>query len=147
MFIFYIKYVIHCLTFCYLFCLSAIISQPIFIKHLLCVSMHTWSRLTLCDFTDCSLPGSSVHGIFQSRILVWVATSFSRGVFPTQGSNPCLLHLLHWQEDSSPLYNPGSPTFCVPDPVLGKKASLAIKKRRIPPWFPNASSLPSLGPN
>ena len=28
---------------------------------------------------DCSLPGSSVHGIFQARILEWVATSFSRG--------------------------------------------------------------------
>ena len=28
---------------------------------------------------DCSLPGSSVHGIFQVRILEWVAISFSRG--------------------------------------------------------------------
>ena len=33
---------------------------------------------TLCDRTDCSLPGSSVSGIFQARILVWVAISFSR---------------------------------------------------------------------
>ena len=33
---------------------------------------------TLCDPMDCSLPGSSVHGIFQRRILEWVATSFSR---------------------------------------------------------------------
>ena len=32
---------------------------------------------TLCDPLDCSLPGSSVHGIFQSRVLVWVAVSFS----------------------------------------------------------------------
>ena len=29
--------------------------------------------------TDCSLPGSSIHGIFQARILEWVAISFSRG--------------------------------------------------------------------
>ena len=35
--------------------------------------------LTLCDPMDCSLPGSSVHGIFQARILKWVAISFSRG--------------------------------------------------------------------
>ena len=35
--------------------------------------------LTLWDPTDCSLPGSSVHGIFQARILEWVAISFSRG--------------------------------------------------------------------
>ena len=40
-----------------------------------------------------SLPDSSVHGIFQTRILEWVAISYSRGVFPTQGSNP---HLLRW---------------------------------------------------
>ena len=30
----------------------------------------------------CSLPGSSVHGILQARILEWVAISFSRGPFP-----------------------------------------------------------------
>ena len=33
---------------------------------------------TLCDPMDCSLPGSSVHGIFQARILEWAAISFSR---------------------------------------------------------------------
>ena len=32
---------------------------------------------TPCDPLDCSLPGSSVHGIFQARVLVWVAVSFS----------------------------------------------------------------------
>ena len=35
------------------------------------------SCLTLCDPTDCSLPGSFVHGILQARILEWVAISFS----------------------------------------------------------------------
>ena len=35
-----------------------------------------------CGPMDCSLPGSSVHGIFQARILVWIATSFSRGSSP-----------------------------------------------------------------
>ena len=34
---------------------------------------------TLSDPMDCSLPGSSVHGIFQARILEWVAISFSTG--------------------------------------------------------------------
>ena len=33
----------------------------------------------LCDSMDCSLPGSSVHGIFQTTIMVWVAMLFSRG--------------------------------------------------------------------
>ena len=37
------------------------------------------SCLTLCDPVDCSLPRFSVHGIFQARILEWVAISFSRG--------------------------------------------------------------------
>ena len=37
------------------------------------------SRPTLCNPMDCSLPGSSVHGIFQARILEWAAVSFSRG--------------------------------------------------------------------
>ena len=35
--------------------------------------------LTLCDPKDCSLPGSSVRGIIQARILEWVATPSSRG--------------------------------------------------------------------
>ena len=35
--------------------------------------------LTLCNPMDCSLPGSSVHGILQARIPDWVAISFSRG--------------------------------------------------------------------
>ena len=35
------------------------------------------SCLTFCDSMDWSLTGSSVHGIFQARILEWVAISFS----------------------------------------------------------------------
>ena len=37
------------------------------------------SCLTLCDPMDCSLPGSSVHGILQAIVLEWIAISFSRG--------------------------------------------------------------------
>ena len=39
----------------------------------------TQSCLTLCNPVDCSLPGSSVHGILQARMLEWVAISFFRG--------------------------------------------------------------------
>ena len=35
------------------------------------------SCLTLCDPMDCSIPGSSVHRIFQARVLEWGATAFS----------------------------------------------------------------------
>ena len=41
----------------------------------------------LCDSVDCSLSGSSVHGILQARILEWVAIPFSRGSFrPIDGT-------------------------------------------------------------
>ena len=39
------------------------------------------SNLTLCDPMDCSLPGSSIHGIFQARVLEWGATAFSDSCF------------------------------------------------------------------
>ena len=55
---------------------------------------------------DCSPPGSSVHGISQARILEWVAIFLLQGIFPTQGSNP---YLLHWQADSLPLSYLGGP--------------------------------------
>ena len=46
---------------------------------------------TLRDPMDRSPPGSSVHGIFQARILEGVAISLPRGIFPTQGPNWHLL--------------------------------------------------------
>ena len=58
----------------------------------LCAHTHThtykkcrWSRqscLTLCDPVDCSPPSFSTHGIFQARVLEWVAIPFSRGSSP-----------------------------------------------------------------
>ena len=45
----------------------------------LCVCVCAQSCPTLCDPMDCSLPGSSVRGGFQARILEWVAIPFSRG--------------------------------------------------------------------
>ena len=48
--------------------------------------------LTFWDPMNCSSHDSSVHGILQARILEWVAIPFSKGIYPTQGSNPGLLH-------------------------------------------------------
>ena len=49
---------------------------------------------------DRSLPGSSLHGILQARILEWVAMPSSRDL-PDSGIKPmCLLYLLHWQAGS-----------------------------------------------
>ena len=59
--------------------------------------------LTLCDPMDCSMPGSSVHGILQARILEWVAMAFSRGSSQPRGRT-CISYiswivrrvLYHW---------------------------------------------------
>ena len=62
-----------------LYCWNLIVStekhQPFLLKK---VSEVTQSCPTLCDPMDYSLPGSSVHGIFQARVLEWVAIAFSR---------------------------------------------------------------------
>ena len=42
------------------------------------IHLHAQSHPILCDPVDCSLPGFSAHGIFQARILEWVAISSSR---------------------------------------------------------------------
>ena len=60
---------------------------------------------TLCDSVDSSLPGPSVHGISQARLLEWVAISSSRGIFLTQRANLPLA----WQADSLPPEPPGMP--------------------------------------
>ena len=73
-----------------------------------CVCMCSVTQLcpTLCNHMNYSLLGSSVHRIFQARILEQVAVSFSRRV-PTQGSS---LHFRHWQTDSLPLGHQGIPS-------------------------------------
>ena len=43
-----------------------------------CESEVVQSCPTLCDPMECGLPGSSIHGIFQARILEWVAISYFR---------------------------------------------------------------------
>ena len=76
-------------------------TQQVPTSHLFCVVVDAQliqscvSCLTLCVPIEGSLPGSSVHGVFQilqARIPEWVA---SRGIFLTSGSHPHLLRLLH----------------------------------------------------
>ena len=88
----------------------------------------TQSCPTLSGPVDCSPPGSSAHGILLRRILSTrlfcpcnspaknpgVGCCFLlQRVFPTQGSNPNLLHLLHWQTNSLLLVPAGKP-----DPII-----------------------------
>ena len=57
-------------------------------------------HLPLCDPIDCSLPGSSIHGILQARILERVAISFSRGSSDpgTESGSPALQADSLWSE-------------------------------------------------
>ena len=75
--------------------------QP-FSERCACV-LSRFSHIQLCAILlDCSLPSSSVHGILQKN--TGVGCHFLlQGIFQTQGSNPCLLCLLHWQVGSLPL--------------------------------------------
>ena len=60
---------------------------------------------TLCDHIGCSLPGSSIHGVFQARVLGWVAISFSRGSSKPRDQTP----VSHIAADSLPCEPPGKP--------------------------------------
>ena len=86
---------------------------------------------TLCDPMDCSLPGSSVHGILQARILEWVAISFSRG-FSWSNVWTCISCigrriLYHWATKEAWLL-----------PILSSSSyhSSGSKAEQVPsPWF------------
>ena len=76
--------------------------------HLLCwrACLVTQSCLTLCDPMDCSQPGSSAHGDSPGKNTGVGCHALLQGIFPTQGSNPCLLYcrwiLYHLSHQGSP---------------------------------------------
>ena len=80
-------YLLGCLYFHVHFRISLSISILSLIRIMIGIVMNllivlvVQSCLTVCDPMGCSLPGSSVHGILQARILEWVAMPFSRGSF------------------------------------------------------------------
>ena len=98
--------------------------------------LRVLSRPALCSPTNSSPSGSSPMGF--SRQEYWHgATSYSRGYLPTQGSNPCLLRLLHWQVDSLSLALPGKPaeytsvyTYLVL-PLLAHGRQLSVSSRLV----------------
>ena len=79
--------------------------NPVLPIVMFCVVFQSLSRVWLfCDLPmDCSLPGSTVHGIFQARILEWLP-------FPSPGDLP---RLLLWQVYSLPLSHHRSPMFII----------------------------------
>ena len=92
------------------------------------------SCATLCDPVNCSLPGSSVHGIFQARILEWVVISFSRGVFLTQVSLRLLLCrwiLYHWSTGEAPLLTKLDIRYMVTQKLAFHKYLIRVSKEDI----------------
>ena len=74
---------------------------------------------TLCDLMDCSPPGSSVHGDSPGENTGEGCHALLQGILLTQGLNPCVLGLLHWQVGSLPLLPPGKPLTQRVDDFLG----------------------------
>ena len=75
-----------------------------------CVHVRAQACLILCNPMGCSPPGSSAHGILSLDKNTGVGCQFLlQSIFLTQGWNPGLLHLLHWQAESLPLELPGKP--------------------------------------
>ena len=74
-----------------------------------CVRAKSLSQscLTLCNPMNCSPPGSSFQGDFLGKNTGVGCHTLLQGIFPTQGLNLSLLHLLHWQGDSLPPAPPG----------------------------------------
>ena len=85
---------------------------------------------------DCNPAGSSVHGDSPGKNTRVDYHALLQGIFPTEGSNPRLLCLLHWQEGSLPRESPGKPL------------DLQISSQMSPPQEllgqPIKSNLPSL---
>ena len=97
--------------------------------------MFAQSCPTVCDHVDCSLSGSSVRGIFQVRVLEWIAVSFSRGFSRPRDrtGSPAL------QADALPSEPPGKPLCCwsfhiikhTTDHELASRISMALSLQLI----------------
>ena len=99
------------------------------------------SCTTLCDPMDCSLPGVSIHGIFHSGILEWVAIP-SKGDLPNPGTEP-----------GSPALGTDSLLFEPPGKQLLSNKTQAIQETRVQSlgqrgphwrrkWWPSPTFLP-----
>ena len=90
---------------------------------------------TLCDLMDCSPPCSSIRGDSPGKNTKEGCHALLQGIFWTQGSNLCLLHLLHWQVGSILLATLGEKA------VAPHSITLAWKI----PWMKEPGRLQSMG--
>ena len=99
------------------------------------VKMKSFSRVWLCDPMDCSPPGSSIHGIFQARVLEWVDIAFSIIYF-----NWRLINLQYCYGFCHKLTWISHGCTCVPHPEL----SSHLPSYPIPQGHPSAAALSTL---
>ena len=106
-----------------------------------------WSEVTqscpiLCDPMDCSLPGSSIHGIFQARILEWVATFLLQQIFLTQELN---LGLPHCRQMLYHLSHKGGPGAILRHPKLGIGSAypFCLEWGWLPGWHHHRALVPT----
>ena len=97
----------------------------------LCVCVLSHSVLSdFCDHSDCSLPGSSVHGIFQARILEQVAISFFRG--SSRPRDRTCISVCHSLQVASlpdkPLGKPRLSVGCISDRSRNLKKTVPLSK-------------------
>ena len=109
-----------------------------------CVCLVTQSSLTLCDPTDCSSPGSSVHGDSPGKNTGVNGHALLQGIFPIQGSNLFLSHLPHWQMGSLPTgttweaqtmyYRPEITIFLISSTILENKCHVHFTEDKTETW-------------
>ena len=85
--------------------LSRAVRTPLSTLWKVCVDAQSLRCVQLCEPMDCSPPGSTIHGIFQARILKWVAISFRGSSWPSDGI--CVSYIAGGFFTAEP---PGSPT-------------------------------------
>ena len=90
----------HSLHTCVCICLYTQIYISVYIQLVMCCAVLSLSVISDCDPMDCSLSGSSVHGILQARILEWVAILLLQGIFPSNKDLRIVTKLL-WHEHTS----------------------------------------------
>ena len=128
----------------------------------MCVCVHARTRALSRDPMDCGLPGSSVHGILQARILEWVAISYTGdlpdpGIKPAALSSPSPPRLAGGFSSMVPPGRPivscyilvaqSCPTLCNPvDCSLTGSSVHGIPQARILEWIFNSSSRGSSQP-
>ena len=81
-------------SLCHSHSVTAILCKRIWHTAHPCVLSH-FSRLRLCDPVNCSPPGSSVHGILQSRVLEWVTIPSSKESSRPRGQT-CVFHVFRF---------------------------------------------------